>query len=162
MNPSDQDLTPAPLVPAGLFRRLCAGVVDSSLGLAISGALTFGCAVAFGVPGLYYGVGASALTWWLYSSVAEASTKQATLGARLCRVKVADRDGGRASFWQAARRQAVRVALGASAAFAVLTGPRELPLVFAGLLVLSFLFSLKNERRQALADLAGRVVVARR
>ncbi|WP_259371767.1 RDD family protein [Rubrivivax gelatinosus] len=141
------------------MRRLCAAAIDGALGMTISAGIVFACAVTYGVQGLYYGIGASALTWWLYSSWAEASQGQATLGARLCLLRVIDSNGGRASFWQTASRQAVRVALGAAPVFALLTGPRELPLALAALLPLSFLFALHNERRQTLADLLGRVVV---
>ena len=146
---------------AGLGRRFCAGVADAVFGLPISIGIVFGSAITSGVPGLYAGVAASTATWWLYSSWAEASSKQSTLGARLFGVRVASRDGGRASFWQVARRQAVRVLLGASIPITFLTGPRELPLVAASVLAASFLFALKNEKRQSVADLAGRTVVTR-
>jgi len=79
---------------------------------------------------------------WLYYSIFESSTRQATLGKRMLRIKVTTLAGGRIGFWRALGRQLGKV-------------------VSTAIIGIGFVIAAFTARKQALHDLFARCLVVR-
>lgn len=154
-NATDKDTRPAAY--AGFWQRFLAIFLDT---LVLSG-ITYGLAVAMtppfptasgqadfifkpdDPPVLLYKL-LSALTWWLYFSLSESSSWQATFGKRLLGLQVTDLEGNRINFYRATLRHFSK-------------------LLSAGTMFVGFLMAAFSSRKQALHDMvAGTLVLQKK
>jgi uncharacterized RDD family membrane protein YckC len=135
---------PAPVEYAGFWRRVGAVLIDGLIlsVVTVPAGLSMGDGDPAGLgtlsPGL---VTFSTVVQWLYYTLLESSSKQATVGKMALGIRVTDLDGGRISFGRA-------------------TG-RYFGKILSGLILgIGFLMAAFTERKQALHDLlAGTLVV---
>lgn len=124
---------------AGFWKRVGAAIVDSLLVWIVTIPITF--ALGTSVAGTINAFLANLAIGWLYFSIMESSTHQATLGKMALSIKVTDIKGKRISFGRATGRHFAKFL--------------SVAIIFIGYLMVAF-----TEKKQGLHDMiAGTLVV---
>ena len=150
--PASAEAAPAAEVEyAGFWKRLAAAAIDFAVLLLIGFCLAIIVPILIGpivgLPDDIYLVGAVVFFWviapWLYYSLTERSSKQATPGKTTMEIMVTDTEGGRISFGRATKRYWAKVV--------------SLLMLLAGFIMIGF-----TARRQGLHDIIAHCLVVTR
>jgi uncharacterized RDD family membrane protein YckC len=136
---------------AGFWKRLAAAAIDLAVLLLIGFCLAIVVPILIapivGLPDDIYLVGSVILFWvvapWLYYSLTERSSKQATPGKTTMEIMVTDTEGGRISFGRATKRYWAKVI--------------SIVMLLAGFIMIGF-----TAKRQGLHDIIAHCLVVTR